>query len=182
MLAGLGTLRWLCLPGNIPVTDFRQKSNTIGTYSGGTVRDFHPIILFSSPGSSPKLPRNFYPVVLVILAQHSYPVKSNHAQYLPPRGRWPSISEVGRGTREIDFDMVKVRTSTKSEIHIKPKVYRPHSSSVASIGSEEPIGATASPRGKPWRPAAARISFFSSGSRTRKASTAAGWHRANRPQ
>ncbi len=32
---------------------------------------------------------------------------------------------------------------------------RPHSSSVTQIGSEEPICATPSPRGKAWRPAAA---------------------------
>ncbi len=29
-----------------PVTDFRLRM-TIGTYSGGTVRDSHPVILFS---------------------------------------------------------------------------------------------------------------------------------------
>ena len=31
----------------------------MGTYSGGTVRDSHPVVLFSSRGSSPGLPRNF---------------------------------------------------------------------------------------------------------------------------
>jgi len=35
----------------------------MGTYSGGTVRDSHPVILFSSTGSSPEPPRNFCSVV-----------------------------------------------------------------------------------------------------------------------
>ena len=39
------------LPG-FPVTGFRHET-TDSTYSGGTVRDFHPIILLSPGGSSP---------------------------------------------------------------------------------------------------------------------------------
>ncbi len=34
------------------------KDLPINTYSGGTVRDSHPVILFSIPGSAPGLPRN----------------------------------------------------------------------------------------------------------------------------
>ena len=47
---------------NTPVTDFRLEE-LLRIYSGGTVRDFHPIILFSSPDRTPKLPQNGYPVV-----------------------------------------------------------------------------------------------------------------------
>ena len=47
----------------------------IGTYSGGTVRDFHPVILFSIPGSPPEMPRNFFSVVRNIVAQFSGAVK-----------------------------------------------------------------------------------------------------------
>ena len=46
-----------CLPGNIPVTGFRHRIRH-STYSGGTVRDSHPVILFSIPGSSPEMPRS----------------------------------------------------------------------------------------------------------------------------
>ena len=42
--------------GGSPVTDFRHAQTT-NTYSGGTVRDSHPVILFSIPGSSPVIPR-----------------------------------------------------------------------------------------------------------------------------
>jgi len=37
------------------VTGFRQKAH-LDTYSGGTVRDSHPILLFSIPGHTPDLP------------------------------------------------------------------------------------------------------------------------------
>ena len=54
------------LPGKDPVTDFRQ-AHAKNTYSGGTVRDSHPVILFSIPGFSPEIPRRPYPVVGAIL-------------------------------------------------------------------------------------------------------------------
>ena len=41
-------------PESSPVTGFRQRNDLSSTYSGGTVRDSHPIILFSSQGSSPQ--------------------------------------------------------------------------------------------------------------------------------
>ena len=49
----------------LSVTGFRHGNN-IGTYSGGTVRDFHPIILFSNTGSSPALPQSKYEVTITI--------------------------------------------------------------------------------------------------------------------
>ena len=53
----------LRLPGEIPSDWLSPKKQGIGTYSGGTVRDLHPVILFSIPGSSPEMPRNFFSVV-----------------------------------------------------------------------------------------------------------------------
>ena len=47
----------LCLPGNIQWLAFAKREHHT-TYSGGTVRDFHPIILFSSAGSTPELPQS----------------------------------------------------------------------------------------------------------------------------
>ena len=47
---GCGLCGTLCLP-SFPVTDFHHKAS-ISTYSGGTVRDLHPIILFSCMGFS----------------------------------------------------------------------------------------------------------------------------------
>ena len=45
-----------------PVTDFRLRI-TIGTYSGGTVRDSHPVILFSKGSRTKPLPRSSDSVV-----------------------------------------------------------------------------------------------------------------------
>ena len=44
------------------------KEKTLITYSGGTVRDSHPVILFSSGGSSPRLPRTVLQFVKEIVA------------------------------------------------------------------------------------------------------------------
>jgi hypothetical protein len=48
------------------VTGFHLEA-TLSTYSGGTVRDFHPIILLSEYDRTPYPPRNWYQVVLVII-------------------------------------------------------------------------------------------------------------------
>ena len=53
----------LRLPRGIPSDWLSPKKQGIGTYSGGTVRESHPVILFSIPGSSPEMPRNFFSVV-----------------------------------------------------------------------------------------------------------------------
>ena len=45
------------LPREAPVTGFHPGSRAFDTYSGGTVRESHPVVLFSSRGSSPRLPR-----------------------------------------------------------------------------------------------------------------------------
>ena len=41
------------------MTDFRHRI-TIGTYSGGTVRDSHPVILFSKGLQTKPLPRSSF--------------------------------------------------------------------------------------------------------------------------
>ena len=52
---GCGSIGLLWPSRNTPVTGFRQKAY-LDTYSGGTVRDSHPILLFSIPGHTPDLP------------------------------------------------------------------------------------------------------------------------------
>ena len=50
-------------PELLPVTGFHQE-NALHTYSGGTVWELHPIILFSSQSHTPCLPRNWYSLVI----------------------------------------------------------------------------------------------------------------------
>ena len=50
-----------------PVTGFHQM-HSLSAYSGGTVRDSHPVILFSRHSHTPYLPRNWYSFVEGIVA------------------------------------------------------------------------------------------------------------------
>jgi len=54
-------------PELLPVTDFHH-GEYLTTYSGGTVWESHPIILFSKYGHTPYLPRSLYLIVGYILA------------------------------------------------------------------------------------------------------------------
>ena len=159
------------LPGETPVTDFRQTQAT-RTYSGGTVRDSHPVILFSIPGSSPVIPRKPLSSCLVYsttrrqTCQECTPnwdlSNSQHRTSLPSpgekvaerqRGRmWNAGSNLNCGTRPRLLNMLP---NHRPETDTKPQHFRPHSTSVTEIGSEEPISVPASPREKPRRPAAA---------------------------
>jgi hypothetical protein len=56
------------LPGRIS-SDRLSPKNKLSIYSGGTVRESNPIILFSCRGSSPRQPRNGYSIVPIIVAQ-----------------------------------------------------------------------------------------------------------------
>ena len=53
-----GDRTFICLPRVSPSDWLSPKGLIISTYSGGTVRDSHPVILFSFRGSSPRKPRN----------------------------------------------------------------------------------------------------------------------------
>ena len=46
------------LPGGLPSDRLSPKKGHISTYSGGTVRDSHPVILFSGSGHTPLPPRS----------------------------------------------------------------------------------------------------------------------------
>ena len=54
----LGDHTFLRLPRDSSSDWLSPKKQGISTYSGGTVRDSHPVILFSISGSSPVIPRN----------------------------------------------------------------------------------------------------------------------------
>ncbi len=66
-------MRNIRLPG-CPVTGFRLVYPN-NTYSGGTVRDFHPIILFSCVGVTPQAATKWcYSVVIDIVTRRLFPV------------------------------------------------------------------------------------------------------------
>ena len=48
----------IALPSQFPSDRFSPKDRSISTYSGGTVRDSHPVLLFSFRGHTPGKPRN----------------------------------------------------------------------------------------------------------------------------
>ena len=74
-------MRNIRLP-SFPVTGFRHEHST-NTYSGGTVRDLHPIILFSNIGSSPMPPQSSYSIVKLIVARRKTHVNGKHPGLLP---------------------------------------------------------------------------------------------------
>jgi hypothetical protein len=65
----------LAFPEELPVTGFRLK-NKLSIYSGGTVRESNPIILFSKYGHTPYPPRSWYSVVGNIVTPHPGDVNS----------------------------------------------------------------------------------------------------------
>ena len=77
-------MRNLRLP-SFPVTGFRHAYSN-NTYSGGTVRDLHPIILFSRIGSSPILPQRGYSIVKNIVAQVDIAVNQTERKKPPSKG------------------------------------------------------------------------------------------------
>ena len=69
---GVAALAHICaaFPELLPVTGF-HPAHMLHTYSGGTVRESHPIILFSKQSHTLCLPRNWYLVVEGIVAQQN---------------------------------------------------------------------------------------------------------------
>ena len=64
---------------------FSPKETNLGTYSGGTVRDSHPVILFSIPGfDAGYATKQVYLLLsLPIILPQASPVKENQQQKKP---------------------------------------------------------------------------------------------------
>jgi len=63
-------------PSQFPSDRLSPVDLPVSTYSGGTVRDSHPVLLFSFSGHTPKKPQNGYQFVEKIVSQAKICVKT----------------------------------------------------------------------------------------------------------
>ena len=69
------------LPSRNDSSDWLSPGNTFRTYSGGTVWDLHPIILFSKAGHTPALPRKGVLTCNDSIALKTYAVKKDKPEF-----------------------------------------------------------------------------------------------------